>query len=252
MVSVNHHHHHPLAANAARRVDQNQLVGANRVFLITGSSNSGKGSSERDFEFGKNSSSGSSSDGGEKGCQSSSDDGKATSSDDGKSSENDGSQEGEKAGKRVAGGIQARDDSSTAYRDFSQVPAERKTEQVSVAAIAGTALNPQLVPKESTFPVKLHQILLDPRWSDTIAWLPHGRSWRILKQEKFEQKVIPTYFRHGRYSSFNRQVNGWGFRRFLHGRDNKSYYHEVRLSLGRSYMQRTYAPFLLLTSSFRS
>jgi len=60
--------------------------------------------------------------------------------------------------------------------------------------------------------------------TDNSAWLPHGRSWRILQQKAFEERVIPLYFRHGRYSSFARQVNGWGFKRITHGSDYNSYY----------------------------
>jgi len=104
------------------------------------------------------------------------------------------------------------------YRDFSRVlpdaPAASKTTIPSNA-------------KEPTFPSKLHAILSNPDFQDVISWLPHGRSWRILQQKAFEERVIPFYFRHGRYSSFARQVNGWGFRRVTHGSDYNSYYHEV-------------------------
>jgi hypothetical protein len=106
----------------------------------------------------------------------------------------------------------------SSYRDFSQVAAESSALHITHAASA----------KEQTFPVKLHMILSNPDFEDIIAWLPHGRSWRILQQKAFEEKIIPLYFRHGRYSSFARQVNGWGFRRITHGSDYNSYYHEVR------------------------
>lgn len=56
-----------------------------------------------------------------------------------------------------------------------------------------------------------------------------GRSWRILQQKEFEQRVIPLYFRHGRYASFARQVNGWGFKRITSGSDYNSYYHQLFL-----------------------
>lgn len=32
-----------------------------------------------------------------------------------------------------------------------------------------------------TFPMKLHSILSSPEFQDIIAWLPHGRAWRILQ-----------------------------------------------------------------------
>lgn len=76
------------------------------------------------------------------------------------------------------------------------------------------------------FPAKLYRILETPEFNDIICWLPHGRSWRVLQQERFEKEVLPTFFRHGRYASFIRQVNGWGFRRIQSGPDFNSYYHE--------------------------
>jgi len=78
----------------------------------------------------------------------------------------------------------------------------------------------------SSFPIKLHSILSNPRLSHIISWLPHGRSWRINNHKEFEQKIIPRYFRHRNLSSFMRQVNGWGFHRITAGLDRNSYYLE--------------------------
>jgi len=111
---------------------------------------------------------------------------------------------------------------ASSYRDFSRVLPEKHNDASSLIAQSTTA-------KEPTFPVKLHMILSNPEFQDIIAWLPHGRSWRILQQKAFEERVIPLYFRHGRYSSFARQVNGWGFKRITHGSDYNSYYHELFL-----------------------
>ena len=57
-----------------------------------------------------------------------------------------------------------------------------------------------------SFPVKLYEILMDPKYSEYVTWLPHGRAWRILKQKFFEKEVIPKHFRSARYASFMRQV----------------------------------------------
>lgn len=81
--------------------------------------------------------------------------------------------------------------------------------------------------REPTFPMKLHMILSKEEFNEMICWLPHGRSWRVLNQDEFEKKIIPLFFKHGRYASFHRQVNGWGFRRITSGNDFNSYYHEV-------------------------
>lgn len=61
-------------------------------------------------------------------------------------------------------------------------------------------------PSTMSFPVKLFKILSDPKFSEYICWLPHGRAWRVLKPKPFEDDVIPQFFRSDRYASFMRQV----------------------------------------------
>ncbi|EED93475.1 hypothetical protein THAPSDRAFT_22414 [Thalassiosira pseudonana CCMP1335] len=80
-----------------------------------------------------------------------------------------------------------------------------------------------------TFPAKMHAILSNPKLHHIVAWAPHGRSWRILKPRQFECYVLPKYFEHSKFSSFVRQANGWGFRRFSQGYDRNAYYHEYFL-----------------------
>lgn len=100
------------------------------------------------------------------------------------------------------------------YRDFSHIQAPEPVSTIP--------RNPSH--KEATFPMKLHAIVSNPDiWE--ISWMPHGRSWRINNAKSFEERVIPLFFRHGRYASFSRQVNGWGFRRITVGTDFNSYYH---------------------------
>lgn len=109
---------------------------------------------------------------------------------------------------------------------------ETDTQQVESAALnspapAAILSNSQL--SRLNFPSKLHHILRASEYNDIICWLPHGRSWRVLQQGRFEKEVLPIFFRHGRYASFARQINGWGFRRISSGTDFNSYYHELFL-----------------------
>eukprot|EP00563_Minutocellus_polymorphus_P002055 CAMPEP_0181040918 /NCGR_PEP_ID=MMETSP1070-20121207/11317_1 /TAXON_ID=265543 /ORGANISM="Minutocellus polymorphus, Strain NH13" /LENGTH=516 /DNA_ID=CAMNT_0023118985 /DNA_START=150 /DNA_END=1700 /DNA_ORIENTATION=+ len=83
--------------------------------------------------------------------------------------------------------------------------------------------------REPTFPMKLHSLLSDPEAEGVIVWLPHGRAWKIVNQDKFETGLLGKYFEHGNMSSFMRQVNGWDFRRVVKGVDEQSYYHELFL-----------------------
>jgi len=59
----------------------------------------------------------------------------------------------------------------------------------------------------SPFPVKLHSILSDSKWSNSITWLPHGKAWKIVNIALFEVEVLPRFFRSNKYQSFMRQVS---------------------------------------------
>lgn len=61
-------------------------------------------------------------------------------------------------------------------------------------------------PSSTSFPTKLYKIMADPQYESYIAWLPHGRAWRVLKPKGLEEDVIPKFFRSDRYASFMRQV----------------------------------------------
>ena len=68
--------------------------------------------------------------------------------------------------------------------------------------------------KKSTFlsfPMKLHKIVSDPKYHDIIRWMPHGRAWNIYDKEKLKE-ICKEHFKHGSFESFNRSVNGWGFK----------------------------------------
>ena len=84
-------------------------------------------------------------------------------------------------------------------------------------------------PSTTSFPTKLYKILAEPKYQEYIAWLPHGRAWRVLKPKALEDDIIPKYFRSDRLASFMRQVNGWGFKRITEGPDLNAYYHEMFL-----------------------
>ena len=62
-----------------------------------------------------------------------------------------------------------------------------------------------------SFPMKLHKILSDPKNHDIIRWGPHGRTWNIYDKKRLED-VCREHFKHGSFNSFNRSVNGWGFK----------------------------------------
>lgn len=113
-------------------------------------------------------------------------------------------------------------DSKYAYKDFSRVLPDDGEAVLDAIVNVG----PSNV-KHQKLPVKLDAMLSDPEFSHIISWMPHGRSWRILKPKTFVKEVLPKYFDYCNYNSFIRLVNAWGFRRFTSGPDRHSYYHEV-------------------------
>jgi len=98
------------------------------------------------------------------------------------------------------------------YRDYAKA-----SQETNGKFNISTLQNPAT--KEPTFPMKLHMILANRDFQDIVTWLPHGRAWRVLRPKIFEDRVIPMYFRHGKFSSFLRQVNGWNFKRVTGGAD---------------------------------
>ncbi|KAL7523899.1 hypothetical protein ACHAWF_000733 [Thalassiosira exigua] len=83
---------------------------------------------------------------------------------------------------------------------------------------------------EELFPTKLHRIISSPKYAGIIAWKSHGRAWYVVDRKRFVAEVLPRHFDHKNYASFNRSVNGWGFKRLCgEGRDRNAYYHELFL-----------------------
>mmetsp|Transcript_1546 Transcript_1546/g.3434 ORF Transcript_1546/g.3434 Transcript_1546/m.3434 type:complete len:363 (+) Transcript_1546:55-1143(+) len=82
------------------------------------------------------------------------------------------------------------------------------------------------------FPVKLHSVL-DQVEADGLAhivsWQPHGRCFVIHKPKEFVDHVMPKYFRQTKLTSFQRQLNLYGFSRLTRGPDATGYYHELFL-----------------------
>ncbi|KAL7523568.1 hypothetical protein ACHAWF_000575 [Thalassiosira exigua] len=83
---------------------------------------------------------------------------------------------------------------------------------------------------EEIFPTKLHRILSSPEYDSIVAWKPHGRAWHVVGRKQFAAEVLPRHFDHRNLQSFNRSMNGWGFKRLCgEGPDRGAYLHELFL-----------------------
>jgi hypothetical protein len=83
---------------------------------------------------------------------------------------------------------------------------------------------------DRNFPARLHAMLSSEQYSHIISWMPHGRAWKVINKELLVEEAIPKFFGQSKFSSFTRQLSGWGFKR-LHqtGQDFGCYYHECFL-----------------------
>ena len=81
------------------------------------------------------------------------------------------------------------------------------------------------------FPVKLHDMLEneDPR---VICWIRDGYAFKVVDYEKFSEVVLPKYYRHCKFESFQRQLNLYGFKR-IQGQEDEGGYHHPNCIKGR-------------------
>eukprot|EP00578_Thalassiosira_sp_NH16_P003420 CAMPEP_0181139652 /NCGR_PEP_ID=MMETSP1071-20121207/34895_1 /TAXON_ID=35127 /ORGANISM="Thalassiosira sp., Strain NH16" /LENGTH=780 /DNA_ID=CAMNT_0023226571 /DNA_START=133 /DNA_END=2475 /DNA_ORIENTATION=+ len=77
-----------------------------------------------------------------------------------------------------------------------------------------------------TFPQKLMEVLSNPEIASIASWLPNGKGFIILQKRKFAADVMPSYFKHSKYTSFTRKLNRWGFTRVSRGPEMGAYYHK--------------------------
>lgn len=81
------------------------------------------------------------------------------------------------------------------------------------------------------FPEKLMEMLDAESIANPsiVSWLPHGRAFIVRKPKVFTSEIMHNYFRQSKLTSFQRQLNLYGFRRITQGVDAGAYYHELFL-----------------------
>jgi hypothetical protein len=92
--------------------------------------------------------------------------------------------------------------------------------------------------RAGSFPMTLHAILHQVHLDGLdhiISWQPHGRCFVVHDPKAFLDQVLVRYFRQTKMTSFQRQLNLYGFNRLTRGPDAGGYYHELFLR-GKDYL----------------
>ena len=78
----------------------------------------------------------------------------------------------------------------------------------------------------TAFPIRLYSILEmeDP---SIIGWSHSGVAFRVKDVDRFREETLPRYFRHQKITSFQRQLNLYGFIRIQKGDDLGCYAHPL-------------------------
>lgn len=76
------------------------------------------------------------------------------------------------------------------------------------------------------FARKLAEIL-STESSDCISWNSQGTAFQVHDVERFSEDILTKYYRHSKFSSFQRQLNLYSFRKIVKGADAGGYAHPM-------------------------
>ena len=131
--------------------------------------------------------------------------------------------------------------------EYRMTPPTQATTTTTKTTIGGGESNTT----KEIFPMRLQAVLADSSVRDAIAWLPHGKSFVVIRADVFATSVLPRYFATAtegtlksgvnakmtstkmssasvhKYPSFTRKLNRWGFKQISRGPDAGAFYHEL-------------------------
>jgi len=79
--------------------------------------------------------------------------------------------------------------------------------------------------KKATFMEKLKAILEDASVVDLVRWIEYGVSFEVTNPTLFAAQVLPRYFKHANFSSFIRQLHGYGYHKRGHPDGHVEFFH---------------------------
>mmetsp|Transcript_33287 Transcript_33287/g.76823 ORF Transcript_33287/g.76823 Transcript_33287/m.76823 type:complete len:580 (-) Transcript_33287:187-1926(-) len=128
----------------------------------------------------------------------------------------------------------------------TQTPGQPNVSQMNTSVLAASQKNPQhseVTPQSEAgipsyfvgadgcpefFPLKLYRLVSEAEtegYSHIVSFLPHGHSFTIHKPDEFMSEIMPRFFRQSKLTSFQRQLNHYGFKRNTGGPESGAYFH---------------------------
>lgn len=75
------------------------------------------------------------------------------------------------------------------------------------------------------FLAKTYEILMSNEFADLIYWTEDGHGFIVNNIPRFENTVLPKYFKHNKFTSFIRQLNMYDFHKIRHKSHQKEFRH---------------------------
>ncbi|CAM9248751.1 unnamed protein product [Ectocarpus sp. 13 AM-2016] len=117
--------------------------------------------------------------------------------------------------------------SSSRTPSSSTVPAAAAAAPTAAAAVASPASKYPRFGKRGApqaFPSKLYEIL-EGENPDIVGWTATGRGFEVRDHARLSSEVLGRFFKQDKFSSFQRQLNLYGFRKITKGSESGSYQH---------------------------
>lgn len=131
----------------------------------------------------------------------------------------------------LAGGVDA-PEGSQAGSEF-MMPGDVMATPVTASSAAGSMGNgatslPRVGKRGApqAFARKLYEILTTES-TDVIAWNAQGTAFHVKDVDTFSEQTLTRYYRHSKFSSFQRQLNLYSFRKIVKGPDTGGYAHPM-------------------------
>ncbi|CAM9165504.1 unnamed protein product [Ectocarpus sp. 8 AP-2014] len=117
--------------------------------------------------------------------------------------------------------------SSSRTPSSSAAPAAAAAAPTAAAAAASPASKYPRFGKRGApqaFPSKLYEIL-EGENPDIVGWTATGRGFEVRDHARLSSEVLGRFFKQDKFSSFQRQLNLYGFRKITKGSESGSYQH---------------------------